>query len=149
MIVRVFRNLHTHAFSIQHKTGASWRTAAHASGVVVRHGLGHVQASGRDRVRRGKCKTVHAWIEGELCAWSGMILRPGLILPQTLDQVRALGAAAQEPIRYDPATLDHFCGANGVRAGRREMWRFEAPGQVWASPSWNSRSQEDPPVEPE
>lgn len=67
--VRVFRNLHFKdrvVWSVQHKVKGSWLLLFHTPNVMLRSAEFIVSAAGREKVRREKRKTVHAFVEGDL-----------------------------------------------------------------------------------
>lgn len=85
---RVFRNLTRKCFSVQVRvTGKGWRTVAHASHVALSGVSFLVSENGRQRVLQTGRKHVHAFVQGELLAWSGVARDTA---PQDLEAFRAV-----------------------------------------------------------
>lgn len=71
--IRVYRNLHADAYSVQtHERGRGWRVALHASRVAVSSVSFKVNEAGRQRVLKERRKNVHAYAEGSLTAQPGL-----------------------------------------------------------------------------
>ena len=87
--VEVYRNLHRNCYSIKQ----DGLVKAHADELTLDECTFHVNASGRERVRKAKRKEVHAWIRGFLSPNQGVHLIP----PKWFNQ-----------IFYNPYKHDHF-----------------------------------------
>ena len=126
--VRVYFNLHRKCFSIKADEGpAKGKVIAHADDVILGNVTSKVSETGRDRVRRTKRKEVHAYVCGELLAWTGpnayateAALKPGLPFPlcgcwDVVDTGMAKLIDRQGVnLTYNPYTHDHFKLASGA-----------------------------------
>ena len=77
--VEVYRNLHRNCYSVKQ----DGLVKAHADELTLDNCTFHVNASGRERVRKTKRKEVHAWIRGFLSPNQGL----HLLAPHSLDRV--------------------------------------------------------------
>lgn len=65
-VVRVYRNLHKDAWSIQARRDGRWVVVAHAVGVSLADCKTMVSEAGRQRVLDKGRKVVHAYVQGKL-----------------------------------------------------------------------------------
>jgi hypothetical protein len=131
--VRVYFNLHRKCFSIMAAEGpAKGKVVAHADDVILSKVTSKVNVRSRDRVRRTKRKEVHAYVCGELMAWTGpnayateQALKPGLPFPlagcwDAVDTGMSVLIEKQGVnLTYNPYTHDDFklgSGASFIRA---------------------------------
>jgi len=70
--VRVYFNLHKKCLSVQTKTEKGWRVAAHVNFLCLKQVAFKVSEAGRQMVLKQKKKNVHAFIEGNVCAWGSI-----------------------------------------------------------------------------
>lgn len=121
MRVRVYRNLNKKTYSV-----LDWRAASPTKGRVIAHAdeltlekcQFVVQPAGREHVRNGGNKVVHAFIEGE---WMGPI-PPPLILYEAASAVR---------VRYDPRKGDDGFNVQGTLL-TESPWIWLDPNGAWA-----------------
>jgi hypothetical protein len=67
MVVRVYRNLHKHCYSVQAKVNGRWKVSEHRQSLSLRDVTFKVYEAGRLRtIEEGK-KFVHSYAIGEPC----------------------------------------------------------------------------------
>jgi len=104
LIVQVYRNLHLDGvvWSIRIPNG---KVLTHAKGVLLRDATFVVQPAGREKVRRERKKTVHAFVKGE------MITDPNEIF----EECQAITEDNAMSVTYNPYKYDTFVVADKTR----------------------------------
>lgn len=119
----IYLNLHLPGYlSLRSVVGPDkGRVIGHVEGVDLRDCEFRVNESGRDRVRRNRCREVHAVVRGTVAAtWTRARAQ------RAADILRSKGG---KPVRYHPFETDFF----QTRAGGR---RVDHARRVIAAGSW-------------
>lgn len=111
--VRVFRNLHKQAFSVQFRVPRGWRTFAWCLSVDLEDVTFRVMEAGRLRAVREGVRNVHAFVEGSLTAWSGVRLRACAD-----NQLPAEGKLTAEKIDWKTVAYNPFHHTTFVTEGK-------------------------------
>ena len=111
---RVYRNLHRKCWSVQARVDGKWRVVGWADRIIIRHGKFRTSKAGADRVRRERCKNVHAWCEG---VWSNT-------WPKGLSD-RWLR------VSYNPYKSYDFVNDSGATMKSAPTVAFSATGSAW------------------
>lgn len=110
--VRVYRNLHKNALSLQRRIpGVGWRVSEHAPEVTVRNAEFNVNQAGRERVLKEKRKNVHATVTGTPMAAEDAV-------------------EPTERVRYNPYEDPTFVDEAGEPVHRASVARI-APSGIW------------------